>query len=197
MVKTYIIAGIIATSIVAGTTAFAAEDTMPLRGAGHIDKGAIVADLLGITQDEFISRVKNGEKPKEMLESAGITKEDMESARATHMRERLAKAVADGKITQAQADEKVKKMELRQAKHESIRVAITNNDYDAFIIAVADTPLKERVTRENFAKFVEAHRLHEAGDHNGAKAIMDELGLKGLHKDAKHTKGMGSIRSAK
>lgn len=118
MIKTYIIAGIIATSIVAGTTAFAAEDTLPLRGIGHGDKGAMVAELLGITQEEFISRVKNGEKPKDMLEAAGITKEDMESARATHMRERLAKAVADGKITQAQADEKVKKMELHNAKHE-------------------------------------------------------------------------------
>lgn len=191
MIKTYIIAGIIATSIVAGTTAFAAEDTLPLRGIGHGDKGAMVAELLGITQEEFISRVKNGEKPKDMLEAAGITKEDMESARATHMRERLAKAVADGKITQAQADEKVKKMELHNAKHEAMRVAITNNDYDAFITAVTDTLLADKVTRENFAKFVEAHRLHEAGDHEGAKAIMDELGLTGPHKGGKHAKGMG------
>lgn len=193
MIKTYILAGIIATSIVAGTTAYASEGSLSFRGIGHIDKGSVVAELLGISQEDFVSRIKNGEKPKDMLESAGITKEDMESARKAHMRERLAQAVKDGKLTQVQADEKILTMELRQARHEALRVAITNNDYEAFKNAIVDTPLADKVSTENFAKFVEAHRLHEAGDHDGAKAIMDELGIKGLHKKGMHMGGKKSM----
>jgi hypothetical protein len=31
----------------------------------------------------------------------------------------------------------------------------------------------------DFTKLVEAHELREAGDHDGARAIMEELGLEG------------------
>ena len=64
---------------------------------------------------------------------------------------------------------------------EATRVAIENNDYQAWATAVSGTPMAEKVDATTFSKLVEAHNLRESGDHEGARAIMEELGLKGPH----------------
>lgn len=70
-----------------------------------------------------------------------------------------------------------------RAAHEKNRAAmdaaLKNNDYETFSSLVAGTPMEEEVTEAVFAKMVEAHRLRDAGDYEGARAIMEELGLKG------------------
>jgi hypothetical protein len=72
---------------------------------------------------------------------------------------------------------------MREAHQESfaaVKTAIENNDYTAFTAAVADSPMAEAIDSEtDFTKLVEAHELREAGDHDGARAIMEELGLEG------------------
>ena len=37
----------------------------------------------------------------------------------------------------------------------------------------------EKITADNFNKFVEMRKLIESGDRDGARAIADELGLEG------------------
>jgi len=205
MNKTFVIAGILAATVAAGGTAYAAdiantnqqgrEGRGPGIGRG-MERGGIEAQLLGITQEEFRTRIENGENPKDMLEAAGITREDIESAREESMRERLTQAVADGKLTQEEADAKIADMQAHQERHDAVRVALENNDYAAFQSAVAGTPLADEVTAENFSKFVEAHKLMESGDHEGAKTIMDELGIKGPKGDhgPEHGPGKGGPR---
>ncbi len=71
--------------------------------------------------------------------------------------------------------------EARKETFSAVKTAIENNDYEAFLVAVADTPLADTIDAEaEFAKLVEAHELREAGDRDGAKAIMEELDLPGL-----------------
>lgn len=69
------------------------------------------------------------------------------------------------------------KAEMKQ-KHEAIEVAITSANYSAFVSATAGGPLEGKITEAQFPKFVEAHKLMKAGDKDGAKAIMKELGIK-------------------
>lgn len=66
-----------------------------------------------------------------------------------------------------------------QAHREVVQTALENNDYQAFLTAIDGTPREEGMTPEIFAKMREAHTLREAGDFDGARAIMDELGIGG------------------
>jgi hypothetical protein len=61
-----------------------------------------------------------------------------------------------------------------------VRDAVEANDYDAYLTAITDTPkADEALSEADFAKLVEAHALREAGDYEGSRAIMDELGIGG------------------
>lgn len=204
MNKQYIIAGLLLAGLAASGTAYAAVDTPELQGKvrshlgfiGGKGHGMIEAQLLGITSDEFRTRIQNGESPKDMLAAAGITREDISSARETAMRERLTQAVQNGTITQTQADAHIAQMQAHRAKHEAVRIALQNNDFAAFTAAVAGSPLENEVTAENFSRFAEAHRLMENGDREAAKAIMDELGIAPpRHGKGKHA--MGNDRQVK
>lgn len=65
-------------------------------------------------------------------------------------------------------------------KGEAIRNAMEAGDYAAWKTAIADTPQKgkmfENVDEATFAKMVEAHKLMQAGDFKGARAIQKEIG---------------------
>jgi len=68
--------------------------------------------------------------------------------------------------------------EAREAAQEVVRTALESSDYDAFMTAIADTPLADVIDSEaDFQTFVEAHALREDGDHEGAQALLSELGL--------------------
>jgi hypothetical protein len=98
-----------------------------------------------------------------LLASAGVTKETMQ-----HIRE-VAK-------------------EAKQAVH----AAVEANDYEAFVVAVADSPLADIiVTESDFEQFVEAHELRESGDRDGAKELLTELGVD----TEKHGKRYGGKRT--
>lgn len=73
-----------------------------------------------------------------------------------------------------------KKAEI-EAHREAIKEALANNDYAAWAELVSQRPrgekLLEIINANNFARFVEMHNLIQAGDHEGARAIAEELGL--------------------
>jgi hypothetical protein len=78
-----------------------------------------------------------------------------------------------------------KRAEMKE-NHEAMRTAIEMEDYDAFVEAAGDAPFIDEVTPEFFEKFIEAHTLRETGDFEGAKAVMNELGLKPHEKQRHH-----------
>ena len=72
------------------------------------------------------------------------------------------------------------KMAENEAKREAVKLALNNSNYDEWVKAVGENcPILEKITEENFSKFVEAHNHMEEG-----KKIMEELGLE---------KGMGCV----
>lgn len=79
--------------------------------------------------------------------------------------------------------------EAREAHRAEMDQILSDGDYDAFVEAVAGTPLADQITSEaDFEKFVEAHELRQSGDFEGAQEIMDELGIE------RPGKGMGGGR---
>ena len=90
---------------------------------------------------------------KEMLEDVGISRETMKEIH-TAMRQH------------------------RGEVKEAIKVAIKAEDYEAYQNAVADTPHADIINSEDdFNLLVEAHKLREAGNYEGAWEIMSELGF--------------------
>lgn len=107
---------------------------------------------------------------KAVLEAAGLDRDDMREIR-----------------------EAVR--EVHQATRADIKDAVEAGDYEAFKDAAEGTPLLEAIESEaDFDLFVEAHELKEAGDREGAKEIMDGLGIQkpGDHEhDGGHEHGGG------
>lgn len=68
--------------------------------------------------------------------------------------------------------------EYRETMREKVHEALENNDYEAFLEAVQGSPLEDIIDTENeFDQFMEAFDLRQAGDYEGAREIMDELGI--------------------
>ncbi len=88
-----------------------------------------------------------------VLEDAGIDRETMQNVReAVH--------------------------EYREEMRENVHAALEDGDYDAFLEAIEGTPLEDVIDTENeFEQFMDAFDLRQSGDHEGAREIMDELGL--------------------
>ncbi len=64
-----------------------------------------------------------------------------------------------------------------RAEHKVIKQAIEDNDFTAFKNATAEAPFAAMVTKENFAKLVEAHTLRKSGDKEGARTLLKDLGF--------------------
>lgn len=95
----------------------------------------------------------------------------------------IAGVVALGAMTvSAQVSEGEPKDEQKHAQHQQVREAVENNDYQTWAEIMAD---KEKfpapVTQSTFDQLTAANTLREAGDHEGAKAIIEGLGLKKQH----------------
>ena len=118
---------------------------------------------------------KEGDKEgaRDIIIEAGIDQDTMESVREAM---------------------KAHRDEMRSA----IDTAVANNDYEAFLTAIADSPLADIITsEEDFKLFSEAHELKEAGDREGAHAIMEELGFeKPMFGHHRGHKGMGKPERA-
>lgn len=91
-------------------------------------------------------------------------------------------------------DPTVKGPNYSAERHTAMEKAFENKDYDAWKnLMQGKGRATQFVTKDNFAKFAEAHELAENGDIAGAQKIRQELGL-GMHNGAGKEmgkKGMG------
>ncbi|MCB9811926.1 hypothetical protein H6783_03355 [Candidatus Nomurabacteria bacterium] len=136
----------------------------------------------------------------EVLDMAGLSEEQKSAfEEARELREEGDREGARDVLIEAGIDEDTMD-KVREAMHEyrdehraAIDEAVANNDYDAFKEAIAGSPLEEIIQNEDdFAIFVEAHDLRAAGEHDEAKALMDELGF--MPPQDRESHGMGMDR---
>lgn len=71
---------------------------------GYIDRGALEAEALGMTQEELQAAREQGKYIPELLEEQGLTQEQFQEAMQAAYERMVNQAVADGVITQAQAE---------------------------------------------------------------------------------------------
>ncbi|MBP9827818.1 hypothetical protein KBC55_01555 [Patescibacteria group bacterium] len=72
------------------------------------------------------------------------------------------------------------RQEIRTERREdakAVKAAIETNDFAAFQEISTERPGLAEITTEQFAVMVEANALKEAGDHEAARALMQEAGL--------------------
>ena len=83
-------------------------------------------------------------------------------------------------------------------RHTAMAEAMDSNNYEAWSELMSDRGrIKQVVNEENFARFVEAHKLGQAGDIAGADAIRQELKIRtsnGEKVGAKYGEGQGKNR---
>lgn len=90
----------------------------------------------------------------------------------------LSLAATAGMTALTQAATPAKIDHVRGERLDAVHQALENNDYTAWSEALANHPKAEEfVSEETFAKLQEAHALVEAGDREGAKALLDEAGI--------------------
>jgi polyhydroxyalkanoate synthesis regulator phasin len=85
------------------------DSLLPFGGPHRGPEGARVlpdaaAQALGITQDELMTELKDGKSLAEVAEAKGMSVDDFKAALLTQVKAQLDSLVADGTLTQAQAD---------------------------------------------------------------------------------------------
>jgi hypothetical protein len=75
-----------------------------------------VASLLKTTREELRAELKAGKSLAEIAAAKGVSRADLVAAMVAPAKERLAKAVAAGKLTQTRADELTKRLTERVSK---------------------------------------------------------------------------------
>jgi len=71
---------------------------------------AVAADKLGMTVDELVTQLRDGKTVAELAKEKSVDLQTIVDAVMTVRQEKLSQAVADGKITQKQADLMLEKM---------------------------------------------------------------------------------------
>ncbi len=82
-----------------------------LRGANSLVQPA--ADYVGLSVQDFMTRLRNGETPAKIAESQGKTKAGLVSALLDKSRQQVNQAVRNGRLTQQQADDYLKNLETK------------------------------------------------------------------------------------
>jgi len=78
-------------------------------------------------------------------------------------------------------------------RHEAMEKAFETKDFTAWKSLIQGRGrVSQIITKDNFARFAEAHKLAEQGKLEEAKKIRQELGL-GLHNGAGQGMGMGRL----
>ncbi len=87
--------------------------------------------------------------------------------------------------------------EVREENREAVKVTLETNDYAAFQATAPDQLLETINSEATFQLLVDAHELRVAGDKEGAKEIMSDLGMEKPEKDHAHNSGEGRGKQLK
>jgi len=99
-------AAYLADAVAAGEITQAQADELLARQrlSSYIDHETLVAEALGLSVDELQAALAGGQSLSDLMTAQGLTAETLQTAIQTAYEAAIARAVADGVITQAQAD---------------------------------------------------------------------------------------------
>lgn len=102
-------------AMMAGVDANAMHTWMADTGGMHTLVWASLAETLGLTPDELSAQLAAGQTLAQIAEAQGVSQEQLTTTLQAAMTEGLQQAVADGALTQAQADQMAVGMTARGA----------------------------------------------------------------------------------
>lgn len=102
-------------AMMAGVDMNAMHSWMTTTGGMHTVVWASLAETLGLTPDELSTRFTAGQTLAQIAEAQGVSQEELTTALQAAMTEGLQQAVAEGALTQAQADQMTAWMTARGA----------------------------------------------------------------------------------
>jgi hypothetical protein len=134
--------------------ALTATGVSAFNGNVLVKAGLSQEQISAFEQAHELRKEGDKESARAVLEEAGINLETMESVRkAMH--------------------------EYKDSMRTSLDAAVAAEDYEAFKAAIEGSPLADIITtKEDFIAFSDAHNLHKEGEHEAAREIMEDLGLK-------------------
>ncbi|NCT91529.1 hypothetical protein GXB85_11280 [Cellulomonas sp. APG4] len=98
----------------------AGSDALGPRAGGHMRGDAVgvdaAAEVLGLTTEELLTRLHDGDTLADVARDEGVEVDALVDALVAAARERLDDAVTDGRLTQAEADERAADLEDRIAE---------------------------------------------------------------------------------
>ena len=116
-----------------------------------------------------------------VLTRAGVNKEQVQAFEdAKELRDSGNFKGARDRLLEAGIDEETLKNvnKARRTVEQAIHEAVESRDYEAFKLAIADSPLADIITSESdFEQFVEAHELKKNGNWEEAETAFNELGI--------------------
>lgn len=105
MLKKTLIALSTAAVMLIGVVAVGAQDDVGPRGGFREDASVLMQEYTGLTSDELRTAVRDGATVAELIEANGQSVDAYVDAAVAVAQSRLDEAVANGRITQARADE--------------------------------------------------------------------------------------------
>jgi len=119
----------------------------------------------------------------EIFNRAGLSEEQVTAfERARELRESGNFVAARDELVEAGVDEETLRL-IREAAKEArnaVHEAVKEGDYEAFKVAIADSPLADIITSEaDFEQFKEAQKLRRAGEWETAQTLLTDLGIEG------------------
>jgi uncharacterized protein YidB (DUF937 family) len=90
------------------------------QGQGFIDMKTIIAEALGITVEELEAAHADGQRLPELVDELGLDMDTVQADIQAGLTDAINQAVADGTITQEQADAMLARMEMRVLAHEVV-----------------------------------------------------------------------------
>jgi len=145
------------------------EQVRELRQDGHIDEAQSLAQEAGLPfGPRFGMRMGHlTDEQKSAREQIQALRESGDSEGAKALAEEVGLPVP---------------FEGRGQDNEDIRTAIEQKDYSTWKQLTQDAPFADKVNEDFFNHLVQAHEYRQAGNHEAARAIMEELGMSKFHR---------------
>ncbi len=114
-----------------------------------------VLENLGLDPQDVKKQIEAGSTFDEILTNAGLSRDDVHNAMKVKMQERIARAVADGRLTQQEANEKLANMEKRHEIMEQAHVLKESGDKEGARQLIKNSGIKLHKVYQGLGKHLD------------------------------------------
>jgi hypothetical protein len=99
-------------------------------GMGRVHPFGLISEVLGLTPEEIRAQLEEGKTMDDIIADQGFTEEELKDAMLAAVTEKLQEKVAEGDITQEQADRILERMQEASENGMPLRPRIGHPHFD-------------------------------------------------------------------